>query len=137
MWNHRVLIVVAAGVFGLTSCATEKPVLYAHGGGMPPGGQQAVAACQDQARAAGLDYSNGHVGRNAVENGAVGGAGGAAAGAVHGNAARGAAAGAAGGVAAGLVRAVFHHDSSRPAPAYRAYVNRCLRNRGYRTVGWN
>lgn len=134
MWNRRALIVFV--VFGLVGCANQKPVLYARGGGMPSGGNQAVAACTDQARAAGLDYAKGRIGRNAVENGAVGGAGGAVAGAIYGNAARGAAAGAAGGVAAGLVRDMFHHDSG-PAPAYRAYVNRCLRDRGYQPIGWN
>lgn len=134
MWNPRVLIVMA--VLGLVGCASQKPVLYARGGGMPPGGDQAVSVCTQQAKASGLDYSKGRIGRNAVENGAAGGAGGAVAGAIYGNAAKGAAAGAAGGVATGLVRDIFHHDSG-PAPAYRAYVNRCLRDRGYQPIGWN
>ncbi|KEZ77794.1 membrane protein [Salinisphaera hydrothermalis] len=134
MWNRRALIVAA--VLGLAGCASQKPVLYSRGGGMPPGGHQAVSDCTQQAKAAGLDYSKGRIGRNAVENGAVGGAGGAVAGAIYGNAATGAAAGAAGGVAAGLVRDMFHHDNG-PAPAYRAYVNRCLRDRGYQPIGWN
>ncbi|AWN15656.1 hypothetical protein SALB1_1453 [Salinisphaera sp. LB1] len=136
MWNRCALIMTTTAVLGLSGCASHKPVLYAHGGGMPPGGERAVAACTQQAHNAGLDYSKGHIGRSAVENGAVGGAGGAAAGAIYGNAARGAAAGAAGGVAAGLVRDIFHHDGG-PAPAYRAYVDRCLRERGYQPVGWH
>ncbi|MGB7756830.1 MAG: hypothetical protein WBL23_12275, partial [Salinisphaera sp.] len=84
MWNRRALIALAVVVFALTGCANQKPVLYARGGGMPSGGDQAVAACTDQAHAAGLDYSKGHIGRSAVENGAVGGAGGAVAGAIYG-----------------------------------------------------
>ncbi|HET7313489.1 hypothetical protein [Salinisphaera sp.] len=135
MWNRRVPMLVVAAL-GLAGCASQKPVLYARGGGTPPGGEQAIATCTNLAQAAGLDYSKGRIGRRAVENGAVGGAGGAVAGAIYGNAARGAAAGAAGGIAAGLVRGLFHHDSG-PAPAYRAYVNRCLRDRGYSPVGWN
>lgn len=135
MKNDRVLFAVLA-VLMLAGCASQKPVLYARGGGQPAGGAQAVSACTAQAKAAGVDYSKGRIGRGAVENGAVGGAGGAVAGAIYGSAARGAAAGAAGGVAAGLVRDMFHHDSG-PAPAYRAYVNRCLRDRGYQPVGWN
>lgn len=118
-----------------TGCASQKPVLYAQGNTSPQGGDQAIAACMDQAKAAGLDYSKGNVGRRAVENGAVGAAGGAVGGAIYGNAGRGAAAGAAGAVTAGLVRGMFH-PSSGPAPAYRAYVNRCLRDRGYDPVGW-
>lgn len=125
-----------APVLLLAGCANQKPVLYAQGGS-PAGGDQAISACMDQARAAGLDYSKGHgqTARKTVERGAVGGAGGAVGGAIYGDAARGAAAGAAGSVAAGLVSDMFHRDSS-PAPAYRSYVDRCLRDRGYRPVGW-
>ncbi|RJS93309.1 hypothetical protein D3260_08495 [Salinisphaera sp. Q1T1-3] len=130
----------AATLALLGGCAAQKPVLYAPNDAHPPGGEAAVEACQNQARAAGLDYSKGRVGataRGAVKDGAVGGAGGAVAGAIYGNAARGAAAGAAGGVAAGLVRGLFAGHDSGPAPAYKAYVNRCLRSRGYDPVGWN
>lgn len=136
--SYRTGWILLVGLFLLAGCASQKPRLYSANGN-PPGGDQAVAACMDRAEAAGLSYSKGRMGqygRQAVENGAVGGAGGAAAGAIYGNAARGAAAGAAGGVAAGLVRSLFHRDSS-PAPAYRSYVNRCLRDRGYQPVGWN
>lgn len=135
MWNCRTLMLVAA-VLGLAGCAHQKPVVYARGGGTPPGADQAVSACTQQAKAVGLSYSKGRIGRGAVEHGAVGGAGGAVAGAIYGNAARGAAAGAAGGVAAGLARDLFHQDRG-PAPAYRAYVNRCLRDHGYSPIGWN
>lgn len=124
----------------LAGCASQHPVLYSADRAGPVGGDQAVAACEARAEEAGLDYDKGRVGgvaRGAVENGAVGGAGGAVAGAIYGNAARGAAAGAAGGVAAGLVRSMFANHDHGPAPVYKAYVNRCLQDHGYRPVGWN
>lgn len=123
-------------VLMLGGCATEKPVLYARGGGTPPDGRAAIAQCQDQARAAGLRYHQGRVGTQTAENAAVGGAAGAAGGAIYGDAGRGAAVGAAGGVAAGLVRDLFHHGQGGPAPAYRHYVDQCLHERGYHPVGW-
>lgn len=129
------LAAVLIALVALAGCANQKPMLYSRSGDTPPGGDKAVSACMAQANSAGLDYSKGRIGRRTVENGAVGAAGGAVAGAIYGNAGRGAAAGAAGGAAAGLVRDMFHH-SSGPAPAYRAYVNRCLRDRGYDPVGW-
>lgn len=123
-------------LLGLAGCAHQKPVLYSDGD-PNTASDQAVDACIARAKSAGLSYKRGsNVGRNAVENGAVGGAGGAVAGAIYGSAARGAAAGAAGGVVTGLVRSLFHHDGN-PSPVYRNYVNRCLRNQGYKPVGWN
>lgn len=127
---------LAAAVLMIAGCAHQKPVLYSSSD-QNTAGNQAIDACTARARSAGVGYARGsNVGRNAVENGAVGGAGGAVAGAIYGSAARGAAAGAAGGVAAGLVRSLFHHDSG-PSPAYKAYVNRCLRDRGFDPIAWN
>lgn len=70
---------------------------------------------------------------------AIGAAAGAASGAVVGSAARGAAAGAAGGGAAALtgslLRGLFR--PREPDPAYKSFVNRCLREKGYDLIGWN
>ncbi|WP_348760297.1 hypothetical protein [uncultured Salinisphaera sp.] len=136
----RRMTAACAAVLFLAGCASQKPVLYSASDNAPAGGDQAIAACQQRAEAAGLDYEKGRVGgyaRGAVENGAVGGAAGAVGGAIYGSAARGAAAGAAGGVAAGLVRSLFSSHNNGPAPAYKAYVNRCLADRGYEPIGWN
>ena len=51
------------------------------------------------------------------------------------DASRGAIAGAAGGATAGLIRGMF--DRNDPAPVYRAYVNRCLAEQGYESIGWD
>ena len=34
-----------------------------------------------------------------------------------------------------MIRGLF--DRNDPAPVYRAYVNRCLGERGYEPVGWD
>ena len=71
---------------------------------------------------------------DATEGAVVGGATGAAAGAVLGSAGRGAGAGAAAGAAGGLARGIFR--SREPSPVYRAFVERCLGDRGYDVIGW-
>ncbi len=69
---------------------------------------------------------------------ATGAAGGAAGGAVVGHAGRGAAIGAVGGGVAGLTRGLFRglFRSRKPSPAYRNFVDRCLREKGYDPIGW-
>jgi hypothetical protein len=71
---------------------------------------------------------------DATEGAVVGGATGAAAGAVLGSVGRGAGAGAAAGAAGGLARGIF--SSRKPSPVYRAFVDRCLTDRGYDVIGW-
>ncbi len=71
---------------------------------------------------------------DAAEGAVVGGATGAAAGAVLGSVGRGAGAGAAAGAAGGLARGIF--TSREPSPVYRAFVERCLTDRGYDVIGW-
>jgi uncharacterized protein YcfJ len=70
----------------------------------------------------------------AAEGAVVGGAAGAAAGAVLGNVGRGAGTGAAAGAAGGLARGIFR--SREPSPVYKAFVERCLEDRGYDVIGW-
>ena len=68
---------------------------------------------------------------------AVGAGGGAVAGAVggaiSGNVGEGIAAGAASGAAAGLFYGLL---ASGPSAAYKNFVNKCLREKGYEVVGW-
>ena len=51
-----------------------------------------------------------------------------------GSAGRGAGAGAAVGAVGGLASGLF--KSSEPDPLYKSYVDTCLRERGYQTIGW-
>ena len=60
--------------------------------------------------------------------------GGEAAIALAGAAGRGAGIGAAMGATVALISSVF--SPAAPNPAYRAFVERCLRDRGFEPVGW-
>lgn len=120
----------------LGGCASNRPVLYASGG-PPTGGDAAIADCHAAALAAGVQPTGGQVGEVARETGrgaAIGAATGAVGGAIAGAAGRGAGIGAATGATAALLNSVF--SPAAPNPAYRAYVERCLRDRGFEPVGW-
>lgn len=121
----------------LAGCATAQPVLYPNAAsqlGGKAGSEAAVKACTDQADAADLSKGSNEVARSTGTGAVIGGVTGAAVGAVFGNAGRGAAAGAAGGGAHGLVGGLFR--AKQPSPVYQAYVNRCLRDKGYDVIGW-
>lgn len=135
MTDRRVGLAIA--VLLLAGCANQRPVLYPDESGVRGGPQQADLAideCMTKADASGLDYSDGDVAGRTARGGVIGGAGGAAVGAIFGNAGKGAAAGAAHGASQGFFRGLFARD--RPAPIYRRFVNRCLRERGYDPIGW-
>jgi hypothetical protein len=97
-----------------------------------------IEACKQLAEAGGANAAPGQAGRaasNTVVGGAAGGATGAVGGAILGNAGRGAAFGAATGATAGLMRSIF--SSPQPSGAYKNFVDRCLREKGYEPVGWD
>ena len=133
-----ILIGVLAAVSG---CAGEpRPVLYPNAHLSAVGQQQAdadLAECRRLAEAAGAS-AGGREGeqaaRDAAVGGAIGGATGAAGGAVLGRPGTGAAVGAATGATANFMRSLFRRD--QPSQAYRGFVDRCLRERGYDPVGW-
>ncbi len=139
---RRLLPILLFLWFGLAflGCAAPKPILYpnAH---LQAVGQDAaehdLAECRERAAAAGATPEKGK-GRKTAEStvvgGAVGGASGAVGGAVVGAAGRGSAIGAATGATAGLIRGLFRRPT--PSRAYMAFVNRCLKERGYEPVGW-
>jgi len=130
------------GVLLLSSCAgPPSPVLYPNARlnevGQAQAGQD-IEACKQLAAAGGANPAGdqaGQAARDTAVGGAAGGATGAVGGAILGNAGRGAAFGAATGATAGLVRSLF----SRPQPsgAYKNFVDRCLRDKGYEPVGWD
>jgi hypothetical protein len=128
-------------VWGLAGCAGPAPVLYPNSHFQAVGQANAerdIADCRRLADAAGAAGGTGQgeaAAGGAVAGGAIGGAAGAAGGAVAGAPGTGAAIGAASGAAAGLVRSLFRSDG--PSQAYRNFVDRCLRERGYEPVGWD
>jgi len=126
------------GIF-LASCA-PKPILYPNQHYKEAGrdaADQAIEACSQMAKDAGATSSRGKTGQVAgstAGGGAVGSAAGAVGGAVVGHAGRGAMVGAASGATAGFLRGLFRR--SPPSQAYKEFVQRCLKERGYDPVGW-
>jgi len=126
------------GIF-LASCA-PKPILYLNQHYKDAGrdaADQAIEECSQMAKDAGATPSRGKTGQVAgstAGGGAVGSAAGAVGGAVVGHAGRGAMVGAASGATAGFLRGLFRR--SPPSQAYKEFVHRCLKERGYDPVGW-
>ena len=131
-----VAVLLLAGT--LAGCSSTRPVLY------PNAHYEAVGASAAEADAEecmALAERHGHDGDQSDEvagktvvGGAVGAAGGAAVGAIFGNAGRGAAAGAVGGAVGGLMRGLM--SSNQPDAVYKRFVEQCLTDRGYRSIGW-
>jgi len=112
----------------MLGCARlQHPVLYPNTHLQQVGQQQAeqdIAVCREMAEA----HVQSSAGREIARDTAIGGVGGAAVGAVGG------AVGAATGATAGLLSGLF--KKTAPSPAYKDFVDRCLRERGYEVVGW-
>jgi outer membrane lipoprotein SlyB len=118
----------------LSACGASRPVVY--GGGEVS--RAAIDDCERLARQAGAGGgAAGKIGRDTAIGAAAGGAATGIYGAVRGypDAGERAVAGAAAGAAVGLIRGAVR--TSEPTPTFKAYVNRCLRERGYDVVGWN
>jgi Glycine-zipper domain len=129
------------GVLAVAGCAAAaRPVLYPNAHLSAVGQAQAdadIADCRRLAEAAGASGGSSQgeqAARGGVVGGAIGGATGAVGGAILGRPGTGAAVGAATGATAGLMRSLFRR--SEPSSAYRGFVDRCLRERGYDPVGW-
>ncbi len=122
----------------LVGCAAKRPVLYPNAALERAGPELArldVDDCLAFAEESGFDANReGRVAGSAATGAAVGSAAGAATGAVFGRAGKGAAAGAAGAGAAGFMRGLLRWRD--PDPVQRRFVEICLRDHGYRTIGW-
>jgi len=131
---------VLFATLGLAACASPAPVLYPnphHQAVGPAQAEQDIAECRQLALDAGASAGGNTAGNAAtgtVAGGAMGAASGAVGGAISGGAGRGAMIGAAVGATAGFLRGIFRPVG--PSRAHVAYVNRCLFDRGYETVGW-
>jgi hypothetical protein len=134
---------ILALLLGLAACSTQRPVLSSNAHLVrvgPDMAKQDIETCLELAEVASSDRadSGSNVAANTATGSVVGAAAGAAGGAVVGNAAQGAAAGAAGGAVAGLTHSLIRgfFRSKPPEPAYRQFVDRCLREKGYEPAGW-
>jgi len=127
-------------VFSLSACAAPKPILYPNSYYQQvgeAGAEQDISECSEMAKDAGAKPSQGKTGQVAgstAGGGAIGSASGTVGGAIIGRPGRGAMVGAASGATAGLLRGLFR--KSPPSDAYKQFVNRCLKERGYDPVGW-
>lgn len=133
----RLMIIIGIFCF-LAACASKRPVLYPNERLRLVG--EAVALreideCMRLAAEAGLESKPGEkVVRQTAAGAAVGAVVGTAAGAVTDNTGRGAGVGAAGGAAGGFMRGIFR--SREPDPIKKRFVEECLRERGYKVIGW-
>jgi hypothetical protein len=118
----------------ITACAANRPVLYPNS----RGAEHDTEDCMRLARQSGANVGRtANVARDTAVGAAMGGAATGIYGAVRGydDAGERAAAGAAAGASVGLIRGMV--QAGQPKPAYRRYVERCLRERGYDVIGWN
>ncbi len=123
-------------VFLVLGCAAPKPILYPNAHLKEVGEDVAdrdIDECREMAKDAGATGSQGKSGQVAGST-AAGGAIGSASGAVVGHPGRGAMVGAAAGATGGFLRGLFRR--SPPSNAYKQFVQRCLKERGYDPVGW-
>ena len=125
-------------VLGICACAPKRPALYQNEKTASVGDARAqldIDQCTAQAKTAGYGRSGaGDAAVSTTTGAAAGAAIGAATGAVRGRAGRGAATGAAGGAVGGMLRSIFR--SRDPGPILRRYVEECLSEKGYKTIGW-
>jgi hypothetical protein len=143
----RLLAASCALALTVSGCSAMHPQLYPNEQYQKAGSDQTDADIKDcEAKAEEYVKTGGQGGqmageaaRNVGVGTAVGAAGGAVGGAIYGNAGEGAAAGAAGGATAGLLGTLFGwmFRKSEPDPAYRNYVEQCLRDKGYQPIGWS
>ena len=123
--------------FLITGCSGPQPILYPNDHLKKVGPTQAeldIEECEQLAE----DYVSSNpeatVAANTAVGGATGGAVGAVGGAISGGAGTGAAVGAAMGATFGLIRGLF--QASEPTPVHKRFVNKCLSERGYESIGW-
>ena len=129
-------------VIGLTACAGPEPILKSNTRVLLYGKDQAArdaAVCGEKAERAGLQHGTNRSG-NAGAGATLGIVGGAAVGASAGliggptGIAIGAAAGGAVGGVLGFLAGTY--KPLQPQPDYAAFVERCLKEKGYETTGW-
>ncbi len=131
------IILMAVSILFLSGCAAQSPVLYPNWHLKNVGEAKAQSDIEECSHLA-ESYVRSNPGAKVVGGTIVGGAGGAivggAVGAVTGNIGRGALAGGVAGATSGLVRGIY--KASQPSPVYKAFVNRCLKEKGYDPIGW-
>ena len=119
-------------------CSGPRPIFYPNDylkQAGPDQAEQDIEECQQLAEDYVPDHDASTVAGSTAIGAGSGGAIGAVSGAIRGGAGIGAAIGAATGAIAGFIHGLFH--VSQPTPAYKSFVNRCLSERGYESIGWD
>ena len=122
----------------LTACAAKRPVLYPNAHlkeiGQPKADQE-IDDCISLANSykAGGDKTR-EVAKDAGKAGIVGAATGAVIGAITGDFGRGAAIGGAGAATAAMGSGLMRSDE--PDPVFKQFVEQCLREKGFQSLGW-
>lgn len=136
--NFTIIILLIGIVILITACAKKRPVLYPNATYQAAGATVAKADIDDCIQ---LAADHGHAtdsGKNVAASTAKGAITGTvvggAVGAVTGRPGRGAAVGAAGGGSGGLMRGAW--KSGDPDEIERRFVEQCLRDKGYKVIGW-
>jgi uncharacterized protein YcfJ len=120
------------------ACSQQRPVLYPNAQYERVGSAVAQSDVDDC-----IVIANAYVGnttpaaqtaRSTGIGAAIGAAVGSVVGAIRGRPGRGAAIGAGGGGTGGLARGILR--SRKNDPVFQRFVERCLRDRGYETIGW-
>ncbi len=136
--KYMIVILIIGMVVFLSACAKKRPVLYPNSTYKAAGvtvAQRDIDDCIQMAADHGHETDAGkNVATSTVKGAAVGAAVGGAVGAVTGRPGRGLAAGAAGGGAGGLARGAM--KSGDPDQIERRFVEQCLRDKGYKVIGW-
>ncbi len=131
--------ILMAFCFLIVGCASPKPILYPNAHLNSVGQQQVdqdIAECQQIAKQyASASNAGEQVAKSTAVGAGVGAASGAVVGAMRGSASSSSLFGAAAGATAGLIRGLMRRNP--PNPAYRNFVNQCLSERGYQSVGWD
>ncbi|HNP61465.1 MAG TPA: hypothetical protein PKM72_11540 [Nitrospirales bacterium] len=118
-------------------CSGPRPVLYPNDHLQqvgPDRAEQDIEECKQLAEDYVPEHEASTVAGNTAVGAGAGGAVGAVSGALRGGVGIGAAIGAATGATIGFIRGLF--QASQPTPAHQAFVNRCLAERGYDSIGW-
>jgi outer membrane lipoprotein SlyB len=131
-------VCIVIGVLLMGCARMRSPILYPNAHLQQVGKQQADKDI-DECREFASHYVPSTVAQDVATTTGIGAAAGAAIGAVAGavgggGAGRGAAIGAASGGTAGVAGGLAKQTD--PSPAYKGFVDRCLRERGYEVAGW-
>ena len=131
--------ILMAFCFLIVGCASPKPILYPNAHLNSVGQQQVdqdIEECKQIAKQyASASNAGEQIATSTVVGAGVGAASGAVVGAMRGSASSSSLFGAAAGATAGLMRGLLRR--SPPNNAYRNFVNQCLSERGYKSVGWD